>query len=83
MQYRLYFMNRVSGHIEGVEHFDATDDGSALKESLAFRGDCALELWCDTRKVARIDARDLTQEMLERRHWERAIRDAQQNEQTA
>jgi hypothetical protein len=83
MQYRLYFMNRVSGHIEGVEHLDAPDDGSAFNDSLAFRGDRAVELWCDTRKVGRIDARDLTQEMLERRRWERALRDAQQSEQTA
>ena len=83
MHYRLYFMNRVSGHIEAVEHIDAPDDGIAFNECLAFRGDRAVEVWCDTRKVGRVEARDLTQEMLERRRWERALRDAQQSQQTA
>ena len=83
MHYRLYFMNRVSGHIEGVEELDAPDDGHALNQSFAFRGERPLELWCDSRKVARVEARDLTLEMLERRRWERALRETEQAAQTA
>ena len=83
MHYRLYFMNRVSGHIEGVEEFDAPDDGYAFNQIFAFRGERPIELWCDNRKVGRLDARDLTLEILERRRWERALRETEQAAQTA
>jgi len=82
MHYRVYVMNAKSGHIEGVEELDAPDDGSALNESFAFRGERPLELWCETRKVARIEARDLTQELLERRRWERALLEAERDVRT-
>jgi hypothetical protein len=77
MHYRLYLMNPASGHIDGVEEFDCADDGSAFNQSFGFAGDRPVELWCESRKVGRIQARDLTQEMLERRRWERALRDAE------
>ena len=83
MNYRLYLMNPLSGHIEGIEEFDALDDGHAFNQSFAFRGERPLELWCDSRKVGRVEARDLTLEMLERRRWERALRDAEQDAKTA
>jgi hypothetical protein len=47
-----------------------------------YRGERAVEVWCETRKVGRLEARDLTHEMLERRRWERALRDAEQMAQT-
>lgn len=56
--YRLYFMNRSSGHIERFEEFDAADDSSA--ESIADRhvGSQPLELWSGHRKVRRFEAVD-------------------------
>jgi hypothetical protein len=83
MHYRLYLMNARSGHIEGVEEFDAPDDGHAINQSFAFAGDRPLELWCGGRKVGRVEARDLTQELLERRRWERAVQQAEQEGQAA
>ena len=83
MHYRLYLMNPVSGHIEGVEEFEAPDDGQAFNQSFAFRGERPIELWCESRKVGRVEARDLTLEMLERRRWERALRETEQAAQTA
>jgi hypothetical protein len=83
MHYRLYFMNAVSGHIEGVEEFDESSDADALAKCCAFVGKRPVELWCERRKVTRLEARDLTEEMLERRRWARAIADAQRDKQTA
>ena len=83
MHYRLYFMSATSGHIEGVEQLDAPDDGHAVNQMCAFLGDRPVELWCDTRKVSRLEARDLTVEMLERRRWARALAEAEQEKRTA
>jgi hypothetical protein len=81
--YRLYLMNAVTGHIESVEDFDAANDGVAFNQAYQYGGEQPVELWCGTRKVGRIEARDLTEEMLERRRWERALREEQELAQTA
>jgi hypothetical protein len=73
MEYRLYFMNAQSGHIEGVEEFKALNDGDAYANCCAYVGQRPIEVWCGTRKVGRLKARDLTEEMLERRRWARAV----------
>jgi hypothetical protein len=72
VDYRLYFMNALSGHIEGVEEFSVLNDGHAFAKCCAYVGERPVELWCATRKVGRLEARDLTEEMLERRRWARA-----------
>jgi hypothetical protein len=72
LDYRLYFMNASSGHIEGVEEFSSLNDGHAFAKCCVYGGERPVELWCGTRKVGRLEARDLTEEMLERRRWARA-----------
>ena len=83
MDYRLYFMSAVTGHIEGVEHIDAPNDGQAVNQMCAFLGDRPVELWCDTRKVSRLEARDLTAVILERRRWARALAEAEEEKRIA
>ena len=83
MHYRLYYMSATTGHIEGVEHIDAQNDAQAVNEMCGFLGDRPVELWCDTRKVSRLEARDLTAVMLERRRWARALAEAEEEKRTA
>lgn len=56
--YRLYFVNQQSGHIERFEEMDAADDAEAMAQAEPFEGEHALELWCERRKVARIEPND-------------------------
>ena len=53
--YRLYFMNRFSGHIERFEEFDAPYDEVARDLAAQQAGDEPLELWCGSRKVHRFE----------------------------
>jgi hypothetical protein len=54
--YRLYLLDRDTGHINGVADFQSADDVEALVLANQ-RGDVVpTELWCGARKVARIDA---------------------------
>ena len=53
--YRLYFMDRFSGHIDHFREFDADDDESALAIAEGWREDRAMELWSRTRKLKRWD----------------------------
>lgn len=50
-QYRLFFINTRSGHIERAEVVDAIDDVQAVEACQARTGDQALELWCRARRV--------------------------------
>ena len=54
--YRLYLMNRHSGHIDGVETFHSADDVEAICLIRERAGPVPLELWCGGRKVIRFDA---------------------------
>ena len=55
--YRLYLLDRHSGHIEGVEEFHSADDVEAICLLGQRERDIPTELWCGGRKVARFDAR--------------------------
>ena len=54
--YRLYFLNSFSGHIDAVEDMASTDDASAVRLTSERAGQVPIELWRDGRKVARFDA---------------------------
>jgi hypothetical protein len=56
--YRLYFMDPDSGHIERFAEFEAPDDQSAIALAGEHIGRNPLELWCERRKVGRINAFD-------------------------
>ena len=43
--YRLYFMDRFTGHIDHFREFEAEDDGSALTIAEGWREDRPMELW--------------------------------------
>ena len=54
--YRLYILDRDSGHIQTAETFSAADDGAAVHR-VRLRGRTEpLELWCGARKLLRVDA---------------------------
>ena len=55
--YRLYLLDRHSGHIEGVEEFHSADDVEAICLSTQKQRDVPAELWCGGQKIARLDAR--------------------------
>jgi len=54
--YRLYFMDPRSGHISAFEAIEAEDDEAALAACEKHQGWQPLELWCQGRKVQRLDA---------------------------
>jgi hypothetical protein len=49
--YRLYRLAEPDGKFVGFEEIEADDDADALRQSEAFVGRQALELWCGKRKV--------------------------------
>ena len=51
--YRLYFINRYSGHIDHFREFEAEDDAAALAVSEGWREDRPMELWNQERKLRR------------------------------
>jgi hypothetical protein len=53
--YRLYFMDRFSGHIEHFREFDAEDDRSAMAIAEGWRETQPMELWNRERKLMRWD----------------------------
>jgi hypothetical protein len=55
--YRLYFLNRYSGHIDGVEEFHSADDVEAICLIDQRTHDVPAELWRGGHKVARFEAR--------------------------
>ena len=65
--YRLYFMDTFYGHIERFEEIEASSDDSALTLAKTRLGPLAIELWCRDRKVARLEALDLSSQLLAQR----------------
>jgi hypothetical protein len=49
--YRLYFMDRFSGHIDHFREFDAEDDEAAFAIAENWREDRPMELWNRERKL--------------------------------
>ena len=56
-QYRLYFMDRFSGHIETSREFHADDDSAAVELASELRNGQVMELWSLDRKVRRWEPR--------------------------
>jgi len=52
-EFRLYFMDRFSGHIVHVREVVATDEPRAISEALREQWPGAVELWASGRKVMR------------------------------
>jgi hypothetical protein len=53
--YRLYFIDRFSGHIEHFREFEAENDDAALAIAERWREAGAMELWNRSRKLKRWD----------------------------
>lgn len=53
--YRLYFMDRLSGHIDHFREFEAEDDEAALVMAERWREGGAMELWNRSRKLKHWD----------------------------
>jgi hypothetical protein len=53
--YRLYFMNRASGHIDHFREFEAADDEAAVSASEGWRDGEPMELWNQDRKLKHWD----------------------------
>jgi hypothetical protein len=51
LYYRLYFMDRASGHILRFAEFEAPADEAAIGLAMEHEGPNPLELWCLHRKV--------------------------------
>ena len=49
--YRLYFMNRSSGHIDQFREFEAADDESAIAAAENWLDGQPMELWNQDRKL--------------------------------
>lgn len=58
--YRLYFMDRYSGHIDHVREFEADDDVGALAVAEGWREGRPMELWHLNRKLKHWDTESLT-----------------------
>ena len=55
MYYRLYFMDRFSGHIDHFREFEAEDDVSAVAIAESWREVQPMELWNRQRKLKHWD----------------------------
>ncbi|MFL6726410.1 MAG: hypothetical protein ACJ8FS_07845 [Sphingomicrobium sp.] len=51
--YRLYFMDRFSGHIDHFREFEAADDETACAIAEGWHDDQPMELWNRDRKLKR------------------------------
>ena len=60
--YRLYFLDRFSGHIDHFREFEAMTDADAIAQSEAWREPSAMELWCSERKVMRWEPLEISPE---------------------
>ena len=54
--YRLYFLDRDTGHIHAAEDLHAADDAAAVHRVRLRGSDEPMELWCGGRKVERFAA---------------------------
>jgi hypothetical protein len=57
--YRLYFMDRFSGHIDNRREFLADDDDSAMGIAQRWYDGTAMELWSGSDKLKHWDAAPL------------------------
>ena len=57
-EYRLYFMDRFSGHIDHRREFLADDDAAAVHVAEGWRTGDPMELWQGGRKLRRWEAGD-------------------------
>ena len=55
LYYRLYFMDRFSGHIEHCREFEAADDEAAIAVAEAWNEGGPMELWNLQRKLRHWD----------------------------
>lgn len=53
LYYRLYFMDRFSGHIDHFREFGADSDGAALELAERWHNGNPMELWNRHRKLKR------------------------------
>lgn len=53
--YRLYHLNRTSGHIDFTQDIDAADDVQAVAVARQAERPAAVELWQKGRKVLRLE----------------------------
>lgn len=53
--YRLYFMDRFSGHIDHFREFEAEDDEAALVTAENWQDGQPMELWNQERKLRHWD----------------------------
>jgi hypothetical protein len=51
--YRLYFMDRFSGHIDHFREFEADDDSTAVDIAEGWADGSPMELWNRDRKLQR------------------------------
>ena len=58
--YRLYFMDRFSGHIDHFREFEAADDPAAFVIAEQWRTEQPMELWNLQRKLKHWDSEFLT-----------------------
>lgn len=65
--YRLHFMSPKNGGFERAVHFEAPDEDVALELACGHEGAHPLELWCDDRRIASIEANDPAARILSRR----------------
>jgi hypothetical protein len=59
LYYRLYFMDRFSGHIEHYREFEAADDEEALAIAEGWSEGGPMELWNRHRKLKHWDQEPL------------------------
>ena len=57
--YRLYFMDRFTGHIERRREFLADDDASAITIATGWANGQPMELWLGAHKLRRWDSEEL------------------------
>jgi hypothetical protein len=58
--YRLYFLDRFSGHIDHFREFEAEDDQAALATAEGWREGQPMELWNRERKLKHWDGEALS-----------------------
>ena len=51
--YRLYFVDLITGDVKGHHEFQAEDDSAATIKADRLRGNAPIELWCRTRRIAK------------------------------
>ena len=51
--YRLYFLDRSSGHIDHFREFETQTDADAVAQAEIWREPSAMELWSGQRKIMR------------------------------